>query len=103
MLRLLHSSNCSISNGFGLDIFSPIQDSSVMGGSPRLEPMARGNMCARISRIEGMHVQIMLMLTSMVDHQAMLQWSQVGFAVLAKWTSDWNLRRETMVALMIQS
>lgn len=92
-----------MSNGFGLDIFSPIQESSVMGGSPRLEPMTRGNMCTRISRIEGMHVQIMLMLTSMVDHQAMLQWSQVGFAELAKWTSDLNRRMETIVALMMSS
>lgn len=43
---------------------------------------------------------MMLMLTSMVDHQAIFQWSHVGFVELAKWTRDCSRRMETMVALL---
>jgi hypothetical protein len=67
MLLLLHSSCDSTSRGFGLVIFSPIQESSDTGGSPRLEPMIRGNKCASMSRIDGRHVQMILTLTSTVD------------------------------------
>ena len=103
MLGLLHSSRRSTSKGFGLVIFSPIQESSDIGGMPRLEPIIRGNKCARTSRMEGRHVHMMLMLTSMVDHQATFQWSHVGFAELAKRTSDWSRRMETAVALMARN
>jgi hypothetical protein len=84
MLLLLHSSCDSTSRGFGLVIFSPIQESSETGGRPRLEPIIRGNKCAKMSRIDGRHVQIMLTLTSTVDQYATFQWSHVGFAELPK-------------------